>query len=107
MQTRDVVEGLHNWYTALMASSAPRQLQIYLNWPTPPSVHVLPRSQEVSITELSRCVGKYLWYCSISNDPYLLSNVSFSYHVLFGKKINRLNFHGQHDLQDADVCVLE
>ena len=76
----------------------------------PPSVHVLLRSQEVifvHITELSRCVGKYLWYFSMSNDPYLLSNVSFSYQVLFGKKINRLNFHGQHDLQETNVRFIE
>ena len=47
-----------------------------------------------------------LRYCSKSDDPNLLSNISFSYHVLVGKKINRLYFHGQH-LQETDLRALE
>lgn len=38
--------------------------------------------------------------------PNLLSNVAFSYHVLFRKEINRLNFHGQH-LQETNLCAFK
>ena len=38
--------------------------------------------------------------------PNLLSNVAFSYHVLFGKEINRLHFHGQH-LQETNLCAFK
>jgi len=41
-----------------------------------------------------------------SYNPYLLPDVSFAYHVLLGKEINRIHFHRQH-LQETDLCALK